>query len=143
LKTVHQGFVYWLPVASYAALIFYLSSLSHPETYVPSLLLELGDKTLHGLEYAVLGIFCFRAFRHGANMWAASHAVLLAIITSTGYGLTDEIHQAFVPFREADVWDLVTDALGAAVGVSGWHWLRSTQRKTSQHSGFSELEKRV
>lgn len=122
MRAVQNSFRYWLPVATYAALIFYLSSLSHPETYLPSALLELGDKTLHAIEYAVLGGLCYRAYRYGASPWAAYHAVVLAIMTATGYGLTDELHQAFVPFREADVWDLLTDAVGATIGAVGGYW---------------------
>ena len=129
MRSVHSYFRYWLPVAAYAALIFYASSLSHPEIYVPSPLLELGDKTVHALEYAVLGGLCFRAYRYGAGTWAASYAVVLAIITATGYGLTDELHQAFVPFRETDLWDFVTDAIGATLGTIGWYWATVRTKK--------------
>jgi VanZ family protein len=34
------------------------------------------------------------------------------------WGLFDEIHQAFVPGRSADVLDLGADALGALVGTA-------------------------
>ena len=111
---------YWTPVAAYAALIFYLSSLSQPDVYVPSVLLPFGDKTLHSLEYGLLGILTFRAFRFAGGHWSASHALLLAIAASTAYGLTDEIHQAFVPLREADAWDLLTDAVAASIAAWGW-----------------------
>lgn len=127
MTTVRQACWYWLPVGAYATLIFYVSSLSYPEVYVPSVLMELGDKALHAIEYAVLGILCYRAFRRAAGRWAASHAVLLAIVASTGYGLTDEIHQAAVPLRQADVWDFATDAIGATLGCSVWHWLADPQ----------------
>ena len=44
----------WLPVAAYMALIFYLSSLPHPDEQLPKFLFEtLGDKLLHFIEYAV------------------------------------------------------------------------------------------
>ena len=111
---------YWLPVAVYAGLIFYLSSLSYSEDYLPSLLEDMGDKVLHAIEYAVLGILWYRAFRHAAGTWAAHHALLLAIVTSVGYGVTDEWHQAFVPTREADVWDLLFDGLGSAMAALVW-----------------------
>jgi hypothetical protein len=117
---VPQGWWYWTPVIIYASLIFYLSSLSHPEVYVPSLMIALGDKALHAMEYGLLGILTYRAFRYAGGTRMASHAVLLAIVASTAYGLSDEIHQAFVPLREADVWDFLTDALGASVGAGGW-----------------------
>ena len=116
----YHAWWYWAPVVGYAALIFFLSSLSRPEIYVPSQLLELGDKILHGIEYGVLGILTYRAFRYAGGAWSASHALLLAIIASTTYGLTDEIHQFFVPLREADVWDFLTDAVGSSVAAWGW-----------------------
>src|SRR6476620_1362368 len=91
---------YWGPVALYAGLIFYLSSLSHPEQYLPSFpFLKLGDKALHAVEYALLGFLCYRAFRHAAGTWGEHYAVLLAVMAATIYGATDEWHQAFVPFQ--------------------------------------------
>jgi VanZ family protein len=142
LKTFPRAWRYWLPVGAYAALIFYLSSLSHPELYVPSLFMELGDKALHAIEYAVLGMLCYRAFRHGAGAVAASHALLLAIAAASAYGLTDEIHQAFVPLRQADIWDFVTDAIGATLGSCGWYWWTNARTRL-KHSGLSASEKRV
>ena len=68
---MRQACWYWLPVCAYAALIFYVSSLSYPEVYVPSVLMELGDKALHAIEYAVLGILCYRAFRRAAAAYQA------------------------------------------------------------------------
>jgi len=113
---------YWLPVVTYAGLIFYLSSLSEPEEYVPFALAELGDKVLHAVEYGLLGALCYRAFRHGANVWAARYAWQLAIIAAAVYGVTDEVHQAFVPLRDADVLDFLMDGIGAAIGATVWRW---------------------
>ncbi len=115
---------YWLPVLAYAALIFSLSSLSRPEELMPSILDEVGDKTLHALEYGVLGVLCHRALRGAGGAWAAARALPLAIVAAVLYGLTDEVHQAFVPRREADVWDLVADGAGATLVTWVWHCLR-------------------
>jgi VanZ family protein len=41
------------------------------------------------------------------------------------FGLSDEIHQSFVPFRTADAWDVLADALGAALGVGFYFMLLS------------------
>jgi VanZ family protein len=47
--------------------------------------------------------------------------VLLVIV----YGASDEFHQYFVPGRQADVFDLMADSLGAVVLVAGvWVWER-------------------
>jgi VanZ family protein len=111
---------YWLPVFIYACLIFYLSSLSHPEEYAPPLLRQLGDKMAHAVEYGVLGILFYRALRYAGGEWAGRNAVWLAVATSACYGLTDEIHQAFVPMREPDVLDLLMDGMGASIATCGW-----------------------
>jgi VanZ family protein len=113
--------LYWVPVVVYATLIFYLSSLSHPEDLAPPLFEVLSDTVLHAVEYGILGVLCYRAFRYAAGDWAARYAILLAIVTSTIYGLTDELHQAFVPFRHADALDLLTDLAGATIGAWGWY----------------------
>ena len=111
---------YWVPVVAYATLIFYMSSLTHPEDYMPSFLEEVGDGVLHAIEYGVLGVLCYRAFRYAAGAWAARYALLLAIVASVGYGFTDELHQAFVPTRDPDGWDVVADSVGACVGALAW-----------------------
>jgi VanZ family protein len=120
---------YWFPVIAYITLIFYLSSLSHPEERLPNFLFEqLGDKVLHGIEYAVLALLCYRAFRWGAGPQARDYAVGLAIVASSLYGLTDEFHQAYVPLRESSLVDWIADTTGAVIGAVGSR--RLTERGT-------------
>ncbi|MGH7254156.1 MAG: VanZ family protein [Nitrospirales bacterium] len=114
---------YWLPLLSYAGLIFYFSSLplKELEPLLPPVLEELGDKVAHGMEYAVLGVLWYRALRLAGGPWAAARALPLAIIFSAGYGLSDEFHQAFVPTREMDWFDVAADIVGASLGAWLWH----------------------
>ncbi len=42
---------------------------------------------------------------------------LLSISASTAYGISDEIHQYFVPCRSADVMDALADMVGSGMGV--------------------------
>ena len=115
---------YWLPVALYAGVIFYLSSQSHPDDDLPSFLFEeVSDKVLHAVEYAGLAALCYRAFRWAAGPSVARQAVVLAIVTASAYGMTDEVHQAFVPFRESGWEDWLADTIGAAIGVLSWRFL--------------------
>jgi VanZ family protein len=123
-KPVVDVLWYWGPVALYAGLIFYLSSQSHPEEYIPEFVsMKLSDKVLHAIEYALLSVLCYRAFRHAAGTWGGQYAVLLAIVATMTYGVTDEWHQAFVPFREPDRWDLAADLLGTLGSVLASVWV--------------------
>ncbi len=115
-----RWFWYWSPVVVYAAVIFYLSSLSHPEETLPKVLLDkLSDKALHLVEYAVFAVLAYRAFRWAAGPAAARQAVLFTIVVASLYGITDEIHQAFVPLRESSWLDWVADTLGGMIGAVG------------------------
>jgi VanZ family protein len=113
---------YWAPPLAYATLIFALSSLSRPEETLPSFLTDLGDKTLHLVEYGLFGALCYRAFRYAAGVRGARYSLPLSILAAALYGVTDEVHQAFVPLREASVWDWLADTVGATVGVAGWRY---------------------
>ena len=135
METVHhsaqrgvmgQVLWYWVPVALYAGTIFYLSAQSHPEDDLPSFLFEeVSDKVLHAVEYAGLGGLCYRAFRWGVSGQVASHALLFAIVTASLYGMTDEMHQLFVPFRESGWQDWLADTIGAVIGAVSWWFIRS------------------
>jgi len=115
---------YWMPVALYAGAIFYLSAQPHPEEQLPSFLLkEVSDKVLHLLEYSVLGALCYRAFRWGLNGQVAARALIIAIVAASLYGLTDEVHQLFVPFRESSWLDWLADTIGAAIGALSWRFV--------------------
>lgn len=107
--------LYWLPPALYLALIFALSGFSQPP--VPSL---VDQNLLHYPEYALLGFLFARAMqgeRRGFSGWG-----LLAgsVILASLWGVTDEIHQAFVPGRVPDPLDWWHDTVGAAAGAAAW-----------------------
>ena len=124
--TMTQVLWYWVPAALYAALIFFLSAQSHPEDELPSFLFkEVSDKVLHAVEYGILAVLCYRAFRWAAGPAIARQAVVLAILTASVYGITDEVHQAFVPLRESSWQDWLADTIGAAIGAVSWRSIRS------------------
>jgi len=123
---VVQVLWYWVPAVLYAGAIFFLSSQSHPEDQLPLFLLEdVSDKVLHAVEYGILAVLCFRTFRWAAGPAVARQAVVLAIVTASVYGITDEVHQLFVPFRESSWLDWLADTIGAAIGALSWRFLRS------------------
>ena len=66
--------------------------------------------------YAVLSALFLRA-QGGGWSRVTFGAALAAVAFSTAYGVTDELHQYFVPPRQMDGFDLVADTLGAALAA--------------------------
>ncbi len=129
------GFVwYWLPLSAYATAMIYLSSLSVPQKELVVLLDAVNsiipaegdvfslvnDKFYHIIEYAVLAVLTFRAFRYSSNERTKISIGLMTIVAVVLFGCTDEIHQWFTPLRHTDGWDLVADTLGGIIGISFW-----------------------
>ena len=107
---------HWLPALLYMGLIWLLSSLELgplPLDRVP-----LRDKGIHFLEYAALGVFMAHAT---LRTWPRHHPIrtaFLAFWVTCLWGLLDEIHQAFVPNRSSELFDLIADCAGAFLGVA-------------------------
>jgi VanZ family protein len=121
-----RSLVYWWPVVGCAGVIFFLSAQSHPEDQLPLFLFkEVSDKVLHAVEYGIFALLCYRAFRWGAGPVVARQAAVLAIVTASVFGLTDEVHQFFVPFRDSSWQDWAADTIGAVIGVMSWRSIRS------------------
>lgn len=120
-ENLHENrWLYWPPLLAYAGLIFYMSSIPYPSKDFPGLFDQLNDKVIHFVEYGVLGVLCYRVCRWALGPWCAARAVSLAITAAVLYGVSDELHQTFVPPRSGDVFDLIADAMGAAVAVFTW-----------------------
>jgi VanZ family protein len=101
----------WAPAIVWAAFIFVCSSL--PGTTYPSTDLPNADKLVHIVLYGVLGALAVRGLGgRGVRVWLGAAAVAAL------YGVTDELHQLFIPFRSADVEDAVADAAGALLGAA-------------------------
>lgn len=90
----------------WAAALFWQSSSSDAGSFL-GFLPSGSDKVLHAGAYAVLG----------GLLTAATSNPVLGVALAIAYGVSDEIHQSFVPGRDASVGDLVADAVGAALGA--------------------------
>jgi VanZ family protein len=121
--------LYWFPVLSYMLLIFWASSCSSFSLPTPSI--QHLDKFVHAVEFAILGYLLFRAVIHTPSFWLQRHALLVAIVVAVFFGLSDEIHQFFVPLRRLDMFDLAFDSLGAILGslTALWIEIRILARK--------------
>jgi VanZ family protein len=126
----------WAPVVAWAALIFVAStswfSGPHTEEVIMPMLAWLFPhadrhtvetihaflrKLAHFTEYLILGLLTARALRDRRG-WRLQHAIM-AFALASGYAVTDELHQHFVPGRTAAALDVGIDALGALAGQLG------------------------
>ncbi len=80
-------------------------------------------KGAHFFLYSVLGmtIYIFLCY----ILKSPYKIVLLSIIISILYAVSDEFHQSFIPGRSAAWFDVVVDSCGAGVGISCILFLRS------------------
>ena len=109
----------WVPVAAYMGVIFGLSSTAS----LPALPAGISDKLAHTLVYSGLGALLVRALARGRWPRVTPLVLLGAVVVTVLYGVTDEVHQRFVPGRQFDLQDLVADGVGAgAAAAVVWAW---------------------
>lgn len=110
-----------LPALLWQALIWLLSSRPWPTAggllarlwlLLPQALAELlpADKALHATFYAILALLWVWGLPLRQRIGAAW-------LLATAWGALDEWHQAYVPGRTADLWDLLADGVGAALAL--------------------------
>jgi len=133
----------WLVVGGYAAGLFALSSapgsrlllaaenrlVRRQRRVSPRWLFR--DKVFHALAFGLGTVLLCRALHCQAPARSPRQIALCSVLAALGYGVADELHQARVPQRTAEVADVVADGLGAALaawgwlyGVTRWPWLR-------------------
>lgn len=107
-RTRSLRLVFWLLAVVWMAVIFWLSA--SPDGRGNFWLLDylpFRDKGAHALTFGFLAVLLYFASR---RFW-------LAILLTSLYGVSDEIHQYFVPGRSVDVTDWVADTVGAALAL--------------------------
>ncbi len=119
----------WVPVLVYMGFIYYLSSLPQVFSSLPlgsgNLLQELDFSSMlyHVLEYAILGLLIWKAL----SSYKVKNSQLLSIFIVILYGITDEIHQIFVPLRVFSFLDILMDGIGGVVAqslVNVYYWMK-------------------
>jgi VanZ family protein len=92
-----------------------------PETI--GLLHEFARKSVHFVNYFILSLLLFRAFRAQNKGWALRWSVL-AVLLAASYAATDEYHQSFEAGRGPSAMDTLLDTAGAsAAQVVVWSFL--------------------
>jgi VanZ family protein len=103
-----------VPLILYCVFIFMQSRLPVPFE-IPDV--SHFDKLLHFVGYGVMGILFYRTYLAGWPQALKRTLIWASVISTALYGLSDEIHQYFVPARSADLLDWLADTVGAAVGT--------------------------
>jgi len=106
--------LYWLPVILYCGVIFIQSS--YPSTQSLPRFLH-ADKLIHAGAYALLGFLFFRAFQATKIQKGIVLLIIFSGLASSLYGVSDEIHQSFVPSRTASIADVLADTAGSFLGA--------------------------
>ncbi len=101
----------WVLVVAWMAMIFWLSAQPKLPNLGPDLT-EIQDILGHFLVYAGLAFWLARAFRRTPGV---RHPLLWTVVLAMLYALSDELHQAFVPNRHPDPFDILVDFLGVVV----------------------------
>lgn len=115
--TKHYFIRYPLPVVVWAMAIFAASSLpmTQPPPGPPWI-----DKLVHFTEYFILGLLLVRLFLATQSLGLRRAALGLGFGIGALYGLTDELHQLWVPLRVFEPADLCADAVGSLAGSLAW-----------------------
>ena len=131
LQRCAQWLWHWLPPLMLMAAIFYASSRSTGPQVQGEWLDALIKKTAHVLEYTLLFLLLVRAWKWtfdslGNGQSDGMERVLwAALLTTVAYGISDEVHQSFVPRRHANWYDVVIDGAVPLLLCLLWYWRRS------------------
>lgn len=114
MKSQSGFIIYWILSILVMGLIFLFSSFPPPM----ELSFLFAGKPIHLLAYGVLASLIYFAREKSRALF---HPIFIPFLIAFLYGISDEIHQHFVPGREADVFDALANALGAFVFPLGIH----------------------
>ncbi|MBU0464727.1 MAG: VanZ family protein [Proteobacteria bacterium] len=112
-KRLNLIYLYRLPVIVLCLFIFWQSS--YP-SIISAPLFPYDDKVLHFGAWALLASLFARDLTAEKPLWPLTKIKIITIVFACLFGLSDEIHQAFVPSRSASVGDVLADCAGSIFG---------------------------
>ena len=118
---------YWLPPLILMAVIFYLSSRSSLPVAEGEWVDAVIKKLAHIGEYTLLFFLLVRAWRRSLagsrarQSRSMEQSLRAALLSTAAYGISDEVHQAFVPRRHANWFDVIVDVAVPLVLCLLWY----------------------
>ena len=121
----------WGPAIAWAALIFFLSAQPGLKISSDASVDGPARHIAHGFVYSVLVLLII----HGLGALGRPLTLRTALIAgaaSVAYGISDEVHQLFVPDRTGQAIDVGYDTIGTVVGLGiAWAWGALAARRVS------------
>jgi len=90
---------------------------------------SIAREYMHGVVFLVLGLLVQNAVTQSGTKGMKAISISLGICVI--YGITDEIHQLFVPGRAFQISDLVMDSIGSIIGIASVWFLYNRARTAS------------
>ena len=112
-RTSLWGFIpmpYLAATLGYCVFLYYLSSVSSFPVDPP---FEYFDKLVHFCLYSGLTAVVAVGLQQARHKYSAKMLIMIPVAFSALYGVTDEVHQLFVPSRTFAPGDMLADAFGA------------------------------
>ena len=117
-------FPYILLAGLYCFLIFENSAVADPLPM--DVALPISDKVIHGIVFGGLCAIISLGMRRSDRAVSWRTLIVLPVLFATAYGVSDEVHQSFVPGRSYEYGDMLADFLGACIAqlvlIANW-WL--------------------
>jgi len=113
---------FWLPVLACMVFIFYMSGVSGSD--IPPLF-PFQDVVYHFSLYSTLAFLFARALKNTLLRIGNFKLVFFSVLFTVFYGITDELHQVFVPGRCVSGSDILINSLGGITGSQFYQWLKS------------------
>lgn len=147
---------YWLPVAMMLGAMYYFSTdvfsaentrsvieriflwfAPHASRHTMAVFNYVVRKSAHFTEYAVLGLFLYRAFRAGDVVRWRFRWALYSFVTAASWALLDELHQTFTRTRGGSILDSLLDSSGAFFMLAGIALVTRTRRASKDAANQS------
>lgn len=107
---------YWFPPLLLMGIIFYLSSRPTVQVASEDIINFIFYKTIHLIVYSSLYFLWFRAVNSlSKTKLTLKQKLWYPFFISVLYGISDEIHQTFVPTRTGTVRDVIIDTIGISI----------------------------
>ncbi len=129
----------WVITLLIAITIFYLSS----QTFKPGPPAGFNWKPIAYHFYAFLFLSAFLLISLIKGNPKSKKIILIAIIIAILYGISDEIHQLFVPGRAFAISDILINSAGILFASLLYSLLRFKRFKNSKDEDYKEIKKEV